>query len=233
MTIDYLLLFNSIFCRLQFHSSSSSSTSPNSKSISSTRTQSPLVAVSSSAPSERLSGKMPTMQAATSSQSKNAFITNGIRLDGTNERPRSLPGLQIAAGDQESIKLSNLMSPPLCPPPKTANQVPKGILPPGGSPIYADTGSHARGIPSTSFLQTNGVGSFPVLIQQSPQQQLARLSNQVQQESPGKRQILSQRTSLKRSDSCPYPSQSPRGRQIAVSQVLSPMSPSQPNDVIR
>ena len=225
-----------LYFRLQFRSSSNSSTSPNSKSISSARSQSPLH-LSASSPTDRSSGKVQSLQAPTNNQSKQTFVTNGYQFVGTNERPRSLPGLQVTTGIQESSKLSNLMSPPLCPPPKSANQMVKAIPQGGSSPIYADTGIPARGMSSISFLQTNGATSFPVLVPQSPQQ-VTRLPNQAQlpnqsQDSPGKRQILSQRTSLKRSDSCPYPSQSPRARQISVSQALKQMSPTQAADSLR
>lgn len=225
-----------LYFRLQFRSSSNSSTSPSSKSTSSARSQSPLD-VSTSSPSDRSSGKVQSLQAPTKNQSKQAFITNGYQFVGNSERPRSLPGLHVTNGIQDSHKLSNLMSPPLCPPPKSANQIVKAIPLGESSSIYADTGIPTRGNSSIQFLQTNGATSFPVLIPQSPQQG-TRLPNHSQlpnqsQDSPGKRQILSQRTALKRSDSCPYPSQSPRARHIAVSQAMKPMSPIQATDGLR
>ena len=214
------------FFRLQFRSSS---TTPKSKSISSARSQSP-INVSPLGSSERSSAHAQSLPTSNHIQSKNVFASNGYQIGSTNERPRSLPGLQVATGSHDSPKLSNLMSPPVCPPPKSGNQLTKGIIPAGNSPVYADTGCQGRGASST-FPQGTNPTSFPILIQQSPQQ-LQGLPGQASLSSPipeshGKRQILAQRTSLKRSDSCPYPSQSPRPRQMSAAQVMNPTTTTQ------
>lgn len=215
--------------RLQFRSTSNSTTS--SSDSKSPRSKSPFDAPASSA-NERPAARMQPLQASPSNQPQvQSFII-------ANERPQSLPRLHVSTGNQESNKLSNLlMSPPLCPPPKAStHQMVKGVGQTGNPPVLIGSNAQSRGIHVTShaFLQTQDGGSFPIQIQKSPQQPISLpIQPQMRSKNPEPnttRQVS--RASLKRSDSCPYPSQSPRARQLAVTQSVSPISPRQPTEAI-
>lgn len=234
----FSILFN--FSRLQFRSSSNSSASPDLKQKSSARSQSPFESPVSTA-SERSTTKVQSLNASPSNniQPNNFFHPNEYQLltKNTSERPKSLPGLQVTTGNQESSKVSSiLMSPPLCPPPKpSSHQIAREITPTGNPPVLTGINIQSRVVPVTTnaFMQRHDISAFPSFVQKSPQHPIrlsiqSQLPNQSPEAGSTKRQI--QRSTLKRSESCPYPSQSPR--QLNASQAINPL-PRQPTDTVR
>eukprot|EP00795_Rhopilema_esculentum_P003622 gene3622-14856_t len=221
--------------KLQFRSSSSStnSISPDSKSNSSDGKRSP-ISTPTSVSSDNLQIKPQLSVPSASSQPKSCYQANRTVSNGGSERPQSLPGLKVAIGNQDVFKPgNNLMSPPQCPPLKTLT---KAVPPSLGSPRYSNAVAQARGniTPSNGFAQASD-GTFPV----APQQQQQSFNSHTQISSPthaSKRQTHVQRTTttLKRSDSCPYPSQSPRSNRPVVGSVTTAsLSPRIQSDVIR
>ncbi len=156
-----------------------------------------------------------------------------------SERLNSLTGIQIVTTSSEVPKTPNkLMSPPICPPPKPH-------LTPKTSPLATSSPSYASPVMmpnrgKSNHVMQGGERSFPQMdsngvnihsMQGIPQ---IHVTKPVEQQKHRQTLIARAPVMLRRSDSCPYPSQSPRAaRQIAPNQVTANLSPNPSIDISR
>ena len=226
--------------RLKFHSSTSQAKNSHDAAASKIDERRPRLdaATSSSLGNVPSKPKTSNVHSIIHAQPKSCYVGNQYPLpsNAKPERPQSLPGLQVATGNEALMKVSNqLMSPPPCPPPKTTHQIAKGSPIVSTPPAFS---SPVRGNILNPMTQTND-GSFPVLspntAQHSPRfvPQGQMPASEIGPMTKRTRAIRNQ-SMLKRSDSCPYPSQSLKTtRQVAVSPGAVTLSPRQPADNIR
>lgn len=226
--------------RLKFHSSTSQSKNSQDSVAAKIDDRRPRLDATTSSSLGNISNKPKTsnLHSNIHTQPKSCYVGNQYPLPSNvkPERPLSLPGLQVATGNQALMKVSNqLMSPPPCPPPKTTHQVAKGSPIVSTPPAFS---SPVRGNPLNPMMQTND-GSYSVLSPNAAQHS-PRFMPQGQIPTPEigpmtkRARAIRNQSMLKRSDSCPYPSQSPKAtRQMPVSPGAVTLSPRQPADAIR